>query len=157
MIYICIKHYCIAVLLVISPFSYKNTMKLKFKLLFEWASAWFLHLTEIYKDVISVGLIVFGAFVAGARDLSFDAYGYAVVFMSNIATAIYLATIARIGCIPILLLSHIKWNFIPSFLPSLHIFLFIWYRVFLSGKTSGLNSFGLMWCNGKLMICIMAC
>ncbi|KAG5121633.1 hypothetical protein JHK84_039973 [Glycine max] len=66
----------------------------------------------IFRDVISVGLIVFGAFVAGARDLSFDGYGYAVVFMSNIATAIYLATIARIG------------------------------------KTSGLNSFGLMWCNG---------
>ncbi|KAH1203552.1 Nucleotide-sugar uncharacterized transporter 3 [Glycine max] len=58
--------------------------------------------------IFSVGLIVFGAFVAGARDLSFDAYGYAVVFMSNIATAIYLATIARIGCIPILLLSQIK-------------------------------------------------
>ncbi|XP_004498745.1 UDP-N-acetylglucosamine transporter UGNT1-like [Cicer arietinum] len=64
--------------------------------------------------VFSVGLIVFGAFVAGARDLSFDAYGYAVVFMANITTAIYLATIARIG------------------------------------KTSGLNSFGLMWCNGIL-------
>ncbi|KAJ1404881.1 Sugar phosphate transporter domain [Sesbania bispinosa] len=62
--------------------------------------------------IFSVGMIVFGAFVAGARDLSFDAYGYAVVFMSNITTAIYLATIARIG------------------------------------KTSGLNSFGLMWCNG---------
>ncbi|XP_028792793.1 UDP-N-acetylglucosamine transporter UGNT1 [Neltuma alba] len=62
--------------------------------------------------VFSVGLIVFGAFIAGARDLSFDAYGYAVVFMSNISTAIYLATIARVG------------------------------------KTSGLNSFGLMWCNG---------
>ncbi|CAJ1972075.1 unnamed protein product [Sphenostylis stenocarpa] len=64
--------------------------------------------------IFSVGLIVFGAFVAGARDFSFDAYGYAVVFMSNIATAIYLATIARIG------------------------------------KTSGLNSFGLMWCNGVI-------
>ncbi|KAI9118162.1 hypothetical protein K1719_010494 [Acacia pycnantha] len=62
--------------------------------------------------VFSVGLIVFGAFIAGARDLSFDAYGYAIVFLSNISTAIYLATIARIG------------------------------------KTSGLNSFGLMWCNG---------
>ncbi|XP_004291453.1 PREDICTED: UDP-sugar transporter sqv-7 [Fragaria vesca subsp. vesca] len=60
----------------------------------------------------SVGLIILGAFIAGARDLSFDAYGYAVVFLSNIATAIYLATIARIG------------------------------------KSSGLNSFGLMWCNG---------
>ncbi|KAI4337311.1 hypothetical protein L6164_015744 [Bauhinia variegata] len=62
--------------------------------------------------IFSVGLIVFGAFIAGARDLSFDAYGYALVFTSNITTAIYLATIARIG------------------------------------KTSGLNSFGLMWCNG---------
>ncbi|WJX41754.1 UDP-N-acetylglucosamine transporter ugnt1, variant 2 [Trifolium repens] len=62
--------------------------------------------------IFSVGLIVFGAFIAGARDLSFDAYGYAIVFLSNITTAIYLATIARVG------------------------------------KTSGLNSFGLMWCNG---------
>ncbi|KAJ9559335.1 hypothetical protein OSB04_013949 [Centaurea solstitialis] len=60
----------------------------------------------------SVALIVFGAFVAGSRDLSFDSYSYAIVFVSNITTAIYLATIARIG------------------------------------KTSGLNSFGLMWCNG---------
>ncbi|GAV85704.1 TPT domain-containing protein [Cephalotus follicularis] len=60
----------------------------------------------------SVGLIVFGAVIAGARDLSYDFYGYAVVFLSNITTAIYLATIARIG------------------------------------KSSGLNSFGLMWCNG---------
>ncbi|KAI3506128.1 hypothetical protein L1887_28484 [Cichorium endivia] len=62
----------------------------------------------------SVGLIVFGAFVAGSRDLSFDAYGYSIVFLSNITTAIYLATISRIG------------------------------------KSSGLNSFGLMWCNGIL-------
>ncbi|XP_010250172.1 PREDICTED: UDP-sugar transporter sqv-7-like isoform X1 [Nelumbo nucifera] len=65
-----------------------------------------------YSVVGSVGLIVFGAFIAGARDLSFDSYGYAIVFIANITTAIYLATIARIG------------------------------------KTSGLNSFGLMWCNG---------
>ncbi|KAI9190909.1 hypothetical protein LWI28_000626 [Acer negundo] len=62
----------------------------------------------------SVGLIVLGAFIAGARDLSFDFYGYSVVFLANIATAVYLATIARIG------------------------------------KSSGLNSFGLMWCNGIL-------
>ncbi|KAG8381745.1 hypothetical protein BUALT_Bualt05G0004500 [Buddleja alternifolia] len=62
----------------------------------------------------SVGLIVLGAFIAGSRDLSFDSYGYLVVFLSNITTAIYLATIARIG------------------------------------KSSGLNSFGLMWCNGIL-------
>lgn len=60
----------------------------------------------------SVGLIVLGAFVAGARDISFDAYGYGVVFLANITTAMYLATIARIG------------------------------------KSSGLNSFGLMWSNG---------
>ena len=57
----------------------------------------FLHLTEKVKDVISVGLIVLGAFVAGARDLSFDFYGYAVVFAANFTTAIYLATISRIG------------------------------------------------------------
>ncbi|KAF9662874.1 hypothetical protein SADUNF_Sadunf18G0099800 [Salix dunnii] len=63
-------------------------------------------------DFISVGIIILGAFVAGARDLSFDAYGYAVVFVANICTAVYLASIARIG------------------------------------KSSGLNSFGLMWCNG---------
>ncbi|XP_061341004.1 UDP-N-acetylglucosamine transporter UGNT1-like isoform X2 [Gastrolobium bilobum] len=62
--------------------------------------------------IFSVGLIVFGAFIAGVRDFSFDAYGYAIVFLSNITTAIYLATIARVG------------------------------------KTSGLNTFGLMWCNG---------
>ncbi|XP_072997988.1 UDP-N-acetylglucosamine transporter UGNT1-like [Typha latifolia] len=60
----------------------------------------------------SVALIVLGAFVAGARDLSFDAYGYAIVLIANLTTAVYLATIARIG------------------------------------KSSGLNSFGLMWCNG---------
>ncbi|KAB5514659.1 hypothetical protein DKX38_028565 [Salix brachista] len=65
-----------------------------------------------YHDFISVGIIILGAFVAGARDLSFDAYGYAVVFVANICTAVYLASIARIG------------------------------------KSSGLNSFGLMWCNG---------
>ncbi|VFQ60741.1 unnamed protein product [Cuscuta campestris] len=64
----------------------------------------------------SVALIVFGAFVAGARDLSFDLYGYFVVFLANITTAIYLATIARIG------------------------------------KSSGLNSFGLMWCNGIALL-----
>ncbi|XP_050220498.1 UDP-N-acetylglucosamine transporter UGNT1 [Mercurialis annua] len=62
----------------------------------------------------SVGVIIIGAFIAGARDLSFDFYGYGVVFLANITTAIYLATISRIG------------------------------------KSSGLNSFGLMWCNGIL-------
>ncbi|KAK9207897.1 hypothetical protein WN944_000246 [Citrus x changshan-huyou] len=65
----------------------------------------------------SVGLIILGAFVAGARDLSFDFFGYAVVFLANITTAIYLATIARIGS---------------------------------ARKSSGLNSFGLMWCNGVI-------
>ncbi|CAI0389229.1 unnamed protein product [Linum tenue] len=70
------------------------------------------------KDFASVGIIILGAFVAGARDLSFDAYSYCVVFVANICTAIYLASIARIG------------------------------------KSSGLNSFGLMWCNG--VICLPA-
>lgn len=49
------------------------------------------------KDFISVVVIVFGAFVAGARDLSFDSYGYGVVLIANVATAVYLATIARTG------------------------------------------------------------
>ncbi|KAL5998339.1 hypothetical protein ACLOJK_009279 [Asimina triloba] len=49
-------------------------------------------------------------------DLTFDSYGYGVVFLSNITTAIYLAAIARIG------------------------------------KSSGFNSFGLMWCN-VLLLC----
>ncbi|ONK72917.1 uncharacterized protein A4U43_C04F24900 [Asparagus officinalis] len=65
-----------------------------------------------FSIIVSVALIVFGAFIAGARDLSFDTYGYAVVLVANLTTAIYLATISRLG------------------------------------KTSGLNSFGLMWCNG---------
>ncbi|KAJ4849992.1 UDP-N-acetylglucosamine transporter ugnt1 [Turnera subulata] len=67
----------------------------------------------------SVGLIVLGAIIAGARDLSFDFYGYAVVFAANISTAIYLATISRIG------------------------------------KSSGLNSFGLMWCNGVICLPVL--
>lgn len=46
---------------------------------------------------ISVGMIILGAVVAGARDLSFDTYSYSVVFIANICTAIYLASIARIG------------------------------------------------------------
>lgn len=62
----------------------------------------------------SVGIIILGAFIAGARDLSFDSYAYIVVFSANICTAVYLASIARIG------------------------------------KSSGLNSFGLMWCNGLI-------
>nr|POE81638.1 udp-sugar transporter sqv-7 [Quercus suber] len=64
--------------------------------------------------VACVGIILLGAFVAGARDLSFDAYAYAVVFIANICTAVYLASIAHIG------------------------------------KSSGLNTFGLMWCNGMI-------
>ncbi|KAF2318079.1 hypothetical protein GH714_041426 [Hevea brasiliensis] len=62
----------------------------------------------------SVGIIMLGAFIAGARDLSFDAYSYGIVFIANICTAIYLASISRIG------------------------------------KSSGLNSYGLMWCNGEI-------
>ncbi|KAG6491168.1 UDP-N-acetylglucosamine transporter UGNT1-like isoform X1 [Zingiber officinale] len=65
-----------------------------------------------FPIVASVAMIVFGAIVAGARDLSFDVYGYIMVFIANMTTAIYLATINR------------------------------------TSKTSGLNSFGLMWCHG---------
>ncbi|KAG2323019.1 hypothetical protein Bca52824_016232 [Brassica carinata] len=63
--------------------------------------------------ISSVGIILLGAIIAGIRDLSFDAYGYGLVFTANLCTATYLALIAR------------------------------------TGKSSGLNTFGLMWCNGK--------
>ncbi|WZZ03123.1 UDP-N-acetylglucosamine transporter UGNT1-like [Brassica napus] len=66
--------------------------------------------------ISSVGIILLGAIIAGIRDLSFDAYGYGLVFTANICTATYLALIAR------------------------------------TGKSTGLNTFGLMWCNG--IICI---
>ncbi|KAF2584400.1 hypothetical protein F2Q70_00034105 [Brassica cretica] len=51
----------------------------------------------LFQPIFSVGVLVFGAFFAGARDLSFAFYGYAVVFLANITTAVYLATIARTG------------------------------------------------------------
>ncbi|KAK4265246.1 hypothetical protein QN277_026324 [Acacia crassicarpa] len=62
--------------------------------------------------ICSIGIIIGGAVIAGARDLAFDASSYSVVFLANITTAVYFTSIARIG------------------------------------KSSGLNSFGLMWCNG---------
>ncbi|KAL2929713.1 Nucleotide-sugar uncharacterized transporter 3, partial [Bienertia sinuspersici] len=68
-----------------------------------------------FNVVGSVAIIILGAFVAGARDLSFDFYSYGVVLLSNLCTAVYLTSIARLG---------------------------------KAGKSSGLNSFGLMWCNG---------
>ncbi|CAK7345412.1 unnamed protein product [Dovyalis caffra] len=98
--------------------------------------------SEMDLDFISVGIILLGAFVAGARDLSFDAYGYAVVFVANICTAIYLASIARIG------------NKMRSFSYAIDCYevskLCLIYDAIsiLSGKSSNLNSFGLMWCNG---------
>ncbi|CAI8593129.1 unnamed protein product [Vicia faba] len=45
----------------------------------------------------SVGIIIVGALVAGARDLSFDAYAYSVVFIENMCKAVYLASISRAG------------------------------------------------------------
>ncbi|KAG5591648.1 hypothetical protein H5410_042162 [Solanum commersonii] len=89
-------------------------------------------------NITSVVIIVFGAFVAGARDLSFDFYGYAIVFLSNITTAIYLATIARIGSV-----FSLSCN-----LFTLISFLDLSNTSINPGKSSGLNSFGLMWCNG---------
>ncbi|KAK7327719.1 hypothetical protein VNO77_21807 [Canavalia gladiata] len=63
----------------------------------------------------SVGIILAGAFVAGARDMSFDAYAYTVVFIENMCKAVYLASVSHIG------------------------------------KSTGLNIFGLVWCN--VVIC----
>ncbi|XP_072963747.1 UDP-N-acetylglucosamine transporter UGNT1-like [Typha angustifolia] len=69
----------------------------------------------------SAGLIVLGAFIAGARDLSYEPYSYAIVLGANIATAVYLATLD------------------------------------LLGKSSGLTSFGHMWCNGLVCAPLLLC
>ncbi|KAK9149608.1 hypothetical protein Scep_008365 [Stephania cephalantha] len=68
-----------------------------------------------------VSLIVFGAIVAGAQDLSFDYYSYGVVFICNLSSAIYVTTVAHYG------------------------------------KSLGLNSFGLIWCNGIISGPILLC
>ena len=85
---------------------------------------------------ISVGVILFGAFFAGARDLSFEFYGYGVVFLANITTAVYLATISRTGTLVTYFLY--KCSSTQSLMSD------------SPGKSSGLNSFGLMWCNVNL-------
>ena len=54
-------------------------------------------LTNGPSDLISVGIIVAGAFVAGARDLAFDAFSYSVVFIENMSKAVYLASVSRVG------------------------------------------------------------
>ncbi|KAJ4831060.1 hypothetical protein Tsubulata_001802 [Turnera subulata] len=63
--------------------------------------AFYLFTIEITKDFISVGVILLGAFVAGCRDLSFDARSYGIVFLANICTAVYLTSIARIASVSI--------------------------------------------------------
>lgn len=45
--------------------------------------------------IASVLLMVIGALVAGARDLEFSLSGYALVICCNVATAVFLAMIAR--------------------------------------------------------------
>lgn len=50
-----------------------------------------------FRNYISVSLIVFGAIVAGARDLSFDSYSYGVVSICNLSSAIYVTTVAHYG------------------------------------------------------------
>jgi len=47
--------------------------------------------------IASVALMVMGAVVASLRDFCFDAWGYLLVFASNCSTALYLATISRLG------------------------------------------------------------
>jgi solute carrier family 35 protein len=64
--------------------------------------------------IFSVLMMVAGATIAGLGDLDFNLWGYGLVLSCNASTAIYLATIARIG------------------------------------KSTGLNSFGMMWVNTVL-------
>jgi len=94
----------------------------------------------------SVGIIVAGAFVAGARDFTFDSYSYSVVLIENMCKALYLASVSRIG----------KISSFSSFTPLFSLFypflLSIWTILQLfTGKSSGLNIFGIVWCNGKII------
>ncbi|KAK3252603.1 hypothetical protein CYMTET_38110 [Cymbomonas tetramitiformis] len=50
-----------------------------------------------YNIIMSVVLMVVGALVASAHDLTFDVKGYLLVLGSNVSTAVYLQTIARFG------------------------------------------------------------
>jgi solute carrier family 35 protein len=59
----------------------------------------------------SITLVITGAIIAGLGDLQFNMWGYGLVLACNASTAVYLATISRLG------------------------------------KSTGLNSFGLMWVN----------
>lgn len=96
---------------------------------------------------------MFGAFVAGARDLSFDTYGYSVVFLANVTTAIYLATIARIGSIPIPSLSYEFYTLFPG-KPSLsYLFGFMY---FSQEKQAGLIALALCGAMVSLIDCIVA-
>ncbi|KAJ1410940.1 Sugar phosphate transporter domain [Sesbania bispinosa] len=111
--------------------------------------------------IFSVGLIVFGAFVAGARDLSFDAYGYAIVFLSNITTAIYLATISRVGCIHILFFSlsikhtHTQRKFYTfSFIINLQFLIYLVLWSFSQAKLAGLIA--LVLC-GAMVVMLFSC
>eukprot|EP01023_Acetabularia_acetabulum_P029913 TRINITY_DN28173_c0_g2_i1.p1 TRINITY_DN28173_c0_g2~~TRINITY_DN28173_c0_g2_i1.p1 ORF type:complete len:370 (-),score=34.26 TRINITY_DN28173_c0_g2_i1:453-1562(-) len=66
------------------------------------------------KVIMAVSMMVFGALIAGLRDLEFNLPGYLMVFAANCSTALYLAVISKIGA------------------------------------SSGLNSFGLIWCNSLM-------
>lgn len=46
---------------------------------------------------LSIGIMICGAFVAGSRDLNFDAFAYLIVVIYNICTAMYLVLINRIS------------------------------------------------------------
>lgn len=112
----------------------------------------------------SVGVILFGAAVAGIRDYSYETRGYALVLLSNVTTAIYLATISRIGRLSLEItgaVHHTGWSYLIAF----NLFGSVWnmqkYQQLLlyvtnqrclwfsAGRSTGLNSFGLMWCNGS--------
>lgn len=88
-----------------------------------------------------MAIIILGAIIAGIRDLSFDAYGYGLVFTANICTATYLALIARIG--------NMHASHLTMFMKFSFYCLLLNYSFMFLGKSSSLNTFGLMWCNGK--------
>uniref|UniRef100_A0A9I9EBU3 Sugar phosphate transporter domain-containing protein n=1 Tax=Cucumis melo TaxID=3656 RepID=A0A9I9EBU3_CUCME len=124
--------------------------------------------------VASVGMIILGAVVAGSRDLSFDTYSYAVVFVANICTALYLAFIARIGviCGPLLLLwitirgdveTTLNFRYLFSFgfqcvmLLSCIMAFLINYFVFLNTTLNSAltQTVCVTWLHGILLVCLL--
>ncbi|CAI6004206.1 unnamed protein product [Closterium sp. NIES-65] len=103
--------------------------------------------------------IVAGALVAAVRDFSFEAYGYSIAPLANLATALYLSSsppypqcsvaviVAGALVAAVRDFSFEAYGYSVVLLSNLTTALYLTLIARL-GKSTGLNSFGLMWSNG---------